>query len=53
MKVKISRFNPEEQRAWVQEYEVDTSACSMTVMDVLEYIGNYLDHSLAYYKHSV
>ena len=53
MKVTIARFDPNSGRSWTQEYEVDTSHASMTVMDVLEYISKHLDHTLAYYKHSI
>lgn len=53
MKVTIARFDPDSNRSWTQEYEVDTSRASMTVMDVLSYIGEHLDPTLAYYKHSI
>jgi len=53
MLVTIKRYDPDGDRAWTQEYEVDTTHRSMTVMDVLEYIETKLDHTLAYYKHSI
>lgn len=53
MKVTVTRFDPDSGRSWTQEYDVDTSCVSMTVMDVLEYISENLDHTLAYYKHSI
>ncbi len=53
MQVRVVRFDPDAKRSWIQKYEVDTSKKSMTVMDVLEYISNHLDHTLAYYQHSI
>lgn len=53
MNVTIARFDSDSGRSWTQEYEVDTSHTDMTVMDVLEYISEHLDHTLAYYKHSI
>lgn len=53
MLVKIARFDPDTSRAWEQEYEVDTTKQSMTVMDVLDYIAKNLDPTLAYYRHSI
>lgn len=52
MKVEIQRFDPDSGRHWTDAYEVDTSERSMTIMDVLDYISDHLDHTLAYYKHS-
>jgi len=46
MKVEILRSNE------VQTYEVPMLFETMTVMDILDYIYNNLDHSLAYFKHS-
>lgn len=53
MTVEIQRYDPDSGKKWVQSYEVDTSARSMTIMDVLDYICDHLDPTLAYYKHSV
>lgn len=52
MQINIKRMEPESKKTWIQTYEVDTSKQSMTVMDVLEYIQNEIDHSLAFYRHS-
>lgn len=53
MRVSIHRFNPDEQKFWVDTYTVPTEGRDMTIMDILDYISAYLDPSLAYYKHSV
>ena len=53
MKVSISRFDPQTQKSWVQDYEVDTEGRSMTVMDVVQQISDGQDPSLAYYRHSM
>lgn len=46
MKVTIQRSDR------LQSYEVPVLAKSMTVMNVLDYIYQNLDHTLAYYRHS-
>jgi len=46
MKVTIQRGDR------LQSYEVPVLAESMTVMNVLDYIYQNLDHTLAYYRHS-
>jgi len=46
MKVEIVRSNG------VQAYEVPMLSDTMTIMDILDYIYNNLDHTLAYYRHS-
>lgn len=53
MLVKVARFDPDTKKSWIQEYTVDTAKQEMTVMDVLDYISNNIDHSLAYYRHSI
>lgn len=53
MRVTIKRYDPEQDRTWLQEYEVDTTVRSMTVMDVLEVIETEQDHTIAYFKHSI
>lgn len=53
MKVTVQRYNPDGNEKWFDTYEVDTDGRSMTVMDVLDWIGENLDPSLGYYKHSV
>lgn len=46
MKVSIQRSTG------LQTYEVPPFAETMTVMAILDYIYQNLDHSLAYYRHS-
>lgn len=46
MKVEILRSEG------LQTYEVPVISETMTVMDILDYIYNNLDHTLAYFKHS-
>lgn len=46
MKVMVQRSTG------LQTYEVPSFSDSMTVMSVLDYIYQNLDHSLAYYRHS-
>ena len=53
MKVEIERFDPESNQRRMDTFVVDTTQRTMTVMDVLDYIADHLDHTLAYYKHSV
>ena len=53
MTVKVNRYDPDTGEKRVDSFEVPTEERSMTVMDVLEYIGNNLDPTLGYYKHSV
>lgn len=48
MKVLIARSDRNE----LQEYQVEADTENMTVMDLLDYIYENLDHSLAYYRHS-
>lgn len=52
MNVEIERFDPDTGKHWLAAYTVDTTQRSMTVMDVLDYIFEHLDPTLAYYKHS-
>lgn len=55
MNVKIYRFNPEtDQEARYDTFRVDVSREDrMTVMKLLEYIGDELDGTLSFYMHSV
>jgi len=53
MVVIISRYDPDLSKKWEQEYEVDVSDRSMTVMDVLQVISDQQDPTLAYYRHSM
>jgi succinate dehydrogenase/fumarate reductase-like Fe-S protein len=46
MKVAINR------NGRLQSYEVPGSGMTITIMQVLDYIYERLDHSLAYYRHS-
>lgn len=50
MKILVSRSNPEKR---FDEYDVAIHNDEMTVMDVLDFIYQNLDHTLSYYKHSV
>ena len=47
IKVEVVRSNG------LQTYEVPLLSETMTVMDILDYIYNNLDHTLAYYRHSI
>jgi succinate dehydrogenase/fumarate reductase iron-sulfur protein len=52
IKVRIARFDPEiDSSPHYQTYEVPLSL-RMTVMDVLDYIYENLDPSLAYHSHT-
>lgn len=54
MTVKILRFTPETGERRQDSYQVPYPADgSYTVMDVLDYIRQHLDGTLAYYRHSV
>lgn len=53
MNVLIDRYNPDSREAKTDSFEVPTTQCRMTVMDVLEYISVHLDPTVAYYHHSV
>lgn len=48
MRVLIARSNQEEP----EEYQVEINSDDTTVMDILDYIYEKLDSSLAYYRHS-
>ena len=54
MTVRVFRSRPNENDgAYYAEYEVPyCDRDSATVMDVLDYISVYLDHTLSYFKHS-
>ena len=47
-KVKVKRTNPGEQGARFDTFEVPFEE-KMSIFNALEYIGNYLDPSLAFY----
>ena len=52
IKANIFRFNPEQdQKAYYKEYQVPFEE-NMTAMDVLDYIYQNLDGTLAYYDHA-
>ena len=52
MKVKVFRFDPSvDQEPYFQVYDVP-SAEGLSAMDVLDYIYENLDGSLAYYDHA-
>jgi len=52
IKVKVLRFDPaSEERPHYQTYEVPLTE-GMTVLDVLDYIYENIDGSLAYYDHA-
>lgn len=54
MIVEIERYDPDQERCWVDSYEISMAEQHrMTVMDLLDYISTHLDPSLAYYHHSV
>jgi fumarate reductase iron-sulfur subunit len=52
IKVRVSRFNPEtDSSSHYQTYEVPFEP-RMTVMDVLDYVYENLDPTLAYHSHT-
>jgi succinate dehydrogenase/fumarate reductase-like Fe-S protein len=52
IKTKVFRFNPrQDQDPFFQEYDVPWEP-GMTAMDVLDYIYQNLDSTLAYYDHA-
>ncbi len=52
IKVKVSRFDPSaEKEAHYETYEVPLTE-GMSVLDVLDYIYENIDSSLAYYDHA-
>lgn len=52
IKVRIFRFTPSEDREpYYQKYEVPIVS-GMSVIDILDYIYDNLDSTLAYYSHS-
>lgn len=55
MTAKVYRFNPEVDKApYYDTFEVEVRPEErMTVMNLLEYIGNNLDGTLSFYMHSV
>ena len=53
MKITVKRFDPDQNKSWEQTYEISEKIEHMTVMDLLDYISEHVDSSLAYYKHSV
>lgn len=50
MKILVSRSQPQKR---LEEYNVTIENDETTVMDVLDYIYQHLDHTLSYYRHSV
>lgn len=55
MNIKVYRFNPEtDAEAYYDKFRVEVRPeARMTVMEILEYIGNELDGTLSFYMHSV
>lgn len=54
MEAHVLRYTPGDGEGSYQRYRVPYPADgSYTVMDVLDYIREHLDGSLAYYRHSV
>ena len=52
IKVRVSRFNPKvDSAAHYQSYEIPFEP-RMTVMDVLDYIYENIDPSIAYHSHT-
>lgn len=52
IKAKVFRFNPDQdQEPYFQKYDVPWEE-NMTAMDVLDYIYQHLDGTLAYYDHA-
>ena len=53
MKIRIRRYNAEkvEPNYW-QEYELPEKIKGSTMMQILDFIADNLDGSLAYYRHS-
>lgn len=54
MKVLIDRYDPDTQIKKTDEFIIEDAVCDgMTVMSLLNYIALHIDHTLAYYRHSV
>lgn len=55
MRVSITRFDIEASpKSWIQHYDVPLSGNGdHSIMDVLDYIYENIDGTLAYYRHSV
>lgn len=54
MKIYIDRYDPETQRKWTENFDIDESVLEgKTVMSLLNYISLNFDSSIAYYSHSV
>ena len=50
VKIKVYRYNPEEDKGGLIEYTLPEGCCK-SVLDALDYIKDNIDHSLAYYSH--
>lgn len=52
MKIKVYRFDPDTgKEPYYETFEVPAQA-DWSVMDALDYIAEYFDSSLTYYRHS-
>lgn len=54
MNAKVYRFNPEtDKEAYYDEFQIEyTAENRMTVMNLLEHIGNHLDGTISFFMHS-